>query len=72
MSLLPDHEMAAKASEVIALCLASKGPSDCLPHVAASTMRCFGAPSPSDINEMLVPIGELHEGLYCLEVSCRL
>jgi hypothetical protein len=44
MSLLPGHEMAAKASEVIAPSLASKSPSDCLPHVDASTIRCFGAP----------------------------
>jgi hypothetical protein len=40
-------------------------------HVAASIIGCFGAPapSPSDVNEMLASIGEMHRDLGCLEVS---
>lgn len=40
-------------------------------HFTASIIRCFGAPapSPSDVNEMLASIGEMHRDLGCLEVS---
>lgn len=39
-------------------------------HVAASIIRCFGAPapSPSVVNEMLVLIGEMHRDVSCLVV----